>query len=35
MTPEDKSLIQILAFGVILNILWLFGLLAALVKIIQ
>ena len=35
MTPEEETLIQIIAFGVIFNILWLCGLLAALVKLFK
>jgi hypothetical protein len=35
MTPAEESLIQILAFGIILNIVWLVGLLAALVKVLK
>jgi hypothetical protein len=35
MTPEEEHLIQIFAFGVILNIVWLVGLLFALAKVLK
>jgi len=35
MTPEERAFIQIFAAGLMLNILWLCGLLAALVKLIK
>jgi len=33
MTPEEKSLLDIIFAGVVLNIVWLFGVLLALLKI--
>jgi hypothetical protein len=35
MTPEERALLQILAAGLIINIVWLVGLLLALVKILK